>query len=462
LLQQIFPGINTITGVDYDQRTGYIAVVGNDSEAGRLFITDAGEAETPLDELDTGFLSTVAWGSDDTLAVGRCVQIQPACDSNQIALVNWKTHTFVDLPGLLSGAIAAIEFDRSGRYLAATNGAVVRVWSTETHQQVALLADFSPLVSAMKADGHLLAASSGFDGNLGVTLWDTDSLASVGYIPCRGAVDLHENLLACGNEIWEIDKAQLSQSISDVSDILDVAFNPEGTRLAISSDNGNQIVLWDVGQQRIAGSVVLDDLRLTAVHIDFSADGHYLFSFAPEEPVLVWEVAQLEQTPISTVIKLDEDFSLSPNLPITQIVGKYNKTFLAGPQNADLLLDEVDGTLWLYDPSHEMTRYVQPFWGWYDVIFPHPLAFDPSGKFLATAGCTEAPHGGFCTASMLALLDGHSGELLVELPRDQDRVMSLALSADGQRLFTGHDALDSTWNATVLPSCSIHDWQINH
>jgi len=95
---------------------------------------------------------------------------------------------------------------------------------------------------------------------------------------------------ACAVVVWEVQTGKVvhqSEFSRDIGYVQDVAFNPNGRELALSTGDGHSILLWDTKTwQRLAS---LTRHRTDVTSISFSEDGNLLASASWDGMIGVWE-----------------------------------------------------------------------------------------------------------------------------------------------------------------------------
>ncbi|MBI5960450.1 MAG: WD40 repeat domain-containing protein, partial [Chloroflexi bacterium] len=232
--------------------------MGTPAEKGHLILVDtASESQiinVAMDALDRVALSPA--GAE--VAVGQCVEWDAQCLYFQMSLLDYEGKEKAKLPGLLPGAVNTLRYSPTGQFLAASNGIAVRVWDTKNREEVALLHGFSTGSPAMVLNDTYLAVGSFANYPfLGVTIWDLRTLESMAYLPCIGAIALHDTQLVCGDELWQIDTTppRLLLHIPGAKSTGNAAFSSDGSLIALADRSQQTLVLWDVNDQAVVASV---------------------------------------------------------------------------------------------------------------------------------------------------------------------------------------------------------------
>lgn len=441
-------------------------VIGVQNETGEYRVVEPNTDVEPVFHIAPPLRELALAPDGQNAAMGVCIAVnQYECDSYEIRSVDMVLGLTQSYHGRLPGEIGAIRYAPSGEFLAATNGQVVRIWSTADQTQVALLHGFSYSVSQMMTTGNRLVAASVVDGigPSGVTVWNLGTRQSVAYIPCLAPIDVHDDLLLCGNQLWSLegDMPTLIRDFFAVADVYGVAFDPTGSWLAIAYEKGRHVGLWRLDEFEPTAKIVYDTEFAWISEVEFSADGQYLLTMQREQSLVVWELAQL--TALSEPLALtpiDTQF-YEPDLNLPQVVttlGENVTGMVINPADGSTITDEIQGQLHVHDAFTE--RYAVDLFGWPDVLMTHALAVSHDGRWVAAGGCYLAPHGGWCSESRAYGYDAATGEQVWSIVRTEDRMISLAFSQDGLWVIGGTAHLDNTTDARLVASGGIHVWEL--
>lgn len=197
-----------------------------------------------------------------------------------------------------------------------SRGDYICLWDVKTKNELGrLYPEKRPLSNfmAFTPDGKsLLSASAGC-----VDIWDVkDRKVRLSINPLNAAcyeVSLAGNgkLLACGTgtvEIFEVATGKMTTTFKLSKGAWKIALSPDGKWFLCSYGNGTT-ELWDVGSQKILGTVNHSDFSLTA-SIAFTPDSKR-FMTATREMIQLWDRATLK--PITEIDLLHPPLHFSPN-----------------------------------------------------------------------------------------------------------------------------------------------------
>jgi WD40 repeat protein/serine/threonine protein kinase len=198
--------------------------------------------------------------------------------------------------------VNSLAFSPGGERIASAGGdGAVKVWNSKTRELVRTLpAQTDSVYSVVFHRGGNHLASVGADRK--VKVWDL----TTGHTVFTGPSDAADHnrgtaygvafspdggLLAVGNEgavnVWEWEKEQLLLTLpGHAKKGINVAFGPDGRRLASASWSGD-VMIWDVGTgERLH---ILSEHHHPVSALAFSADGRRLVSASFDRRLIVWD-----------------------------------------------------------------------------------------------------------------------------------------------------------------------------
>lgn len=275
----------------------------------------------------------------------------------------------------------SVAFSNDGKMLAVGNASGrVKIWDLITGRQAGSLSGNGYIhCIAFSPDGKLLAVG---DDDLTVKLWDVATFNSLGSFPAYSAYADYAGAIAFSRDgkmlasrtgtgalkLWDVSTGRTLHLYGEQSeraaisvnndrqrtDLVSVAFSPDGKMLASGSGNENA-KLWDVstGQQ----------VRLLEVYADtiaFSPDGRLLATGGVEDNIRLWDAATGQQ-----LHSLDGHSGVVVFSPDGHLLGSING----------------DNTITLWDVAtrqqlHQLTGHA---------AYINSIAFSPNGKVLASA-----------------------------------------------------------------------------
>ncbi len=190
---------------------------------------------------------------------------------------------------------AALSLD--GRFLAIGDGPDVRIWSTESGNEVQTISELNgrSYVIVFSPDASLLAL---FDNDSAVEIWNMENgmlTTSDGSQPMSFAFSPDSTILASGHgdqtvRLWDTKTGEIIHTLKGHTGNVDsVAFSPDGSILASGEVNsGYTIKLWDVANgQEIR---TLTGHNENVYSLSFSPDGRYLASASGDRTLKLWDV----------------------------------------------------------------------------------------------------------------------------------------------------------------------------
>jgi WD40 repeat protein len=135
-----------------------------------------------------------------------------------------------------------------------------------------------------------------------VRLWDAATLGQLGE-PLAGksglvsalAFDAQDTRLAVGTQdetvtVWELQtRTPVAAFKPDDGDVTQLAFDPNGTELAVATLGSRNIGIWDLASQRLVGDLFRDH-RGRIQTLFYSPDGKVLYSSADDGMAMIWDM----------------------------------------------------------------------------------------------------------------------------------------------------------------------------
>lgn len=345
--------------------------------------------------------------------------------------------------------IQAIALSRDGRFLAcADSGRSIHIWDLTTHRptQVFRSFDTETRTLAFSPSGQIVA-SGGSDRV--VSLWGAPSpsseelrvpsdLARAGLALSPSGERLASLVAGKGVRVWETSAEKKVFDLDAESELLSVAYSPEGRFLAAGGVD-HRIRLWDAQTGDRRTTLEGPPHPVTAI------------AFAPRAAVLA------SASSASCDVWLWNTERAEPILVIPDAAEGCSVEALAFQPQGELLA--VAGIDWLATGGGDGHLVV------WDVIQPQRLfklpggaravAFHPAGRLLLAASLVRT----------VRIWDVTTGELEGELIGHEDAVTCVACSPDGRLVATGSD--DRTvrlWDVTTgtLLGTTELDTQVKH
>ncbi|MVZ99036.1 helix-turn-helix domain-containing protein [Actinomadura sp. LD22] len=408
-----------VYAVAFDPHSDLVAA-GDDT--GHLTLWDATtgkRAATQPPLADSGVMGVAFSPDGATLAF--------SLQAGQVQFFNTGTGRIEGRTAIPEGA-GALAYRDDGRLLAVVSGRTAQLIDVQGHRQVFTLGGHLQGVRAVAFQpGGRLAATASDDG--AVTVWRTLAPA---FLPQPSAslhalaVDHTGSLIATGGDariVYLTDPRHPDNPATPLSPhlpdgIWNVAFSPDGKRLAAVVYGHKQVWIWDV-----ASRTLLSDAR---VHTDtvwcvvFDPRRHFVATAGDDQQIIIHDYA------MHKVLK---------RLKTTPGQSKGNIEALnVSDDGRWLAAAEYGGTVHVYRTSDWQEEY--RFQDGRSVI--HRLAFNPAGTLLAIAS----------TDGSIRLWDRRSNKLTRALPSGHNSAVNgLAFSKDGLHLAgSGDDRTIRIWD----------------
>ncbi len=240
-------------------------------------------------------------------------------------------------------------------------------------------------------------------------------------------------------DVWDVDTAELLNSMAHGDEVLSVSYSPDGETIASGSDDGT-VRMWDAntGELRIT---ILDHRPMELYSVTFSPDGKTL-TCGGENEVQWWDLQNSKQINTTFVRQSDVHsikFSRDGNMLVTR-----------DSSNKARLWDVATG------------RFLGSFRGDDAKFSFSSIAISPDGCMLATGTRDNKVCIWEICKGQLYLI----GDCLMTFNEHTDEVNSVAFSPDGRKLASGsNDKTIMIWDVdsqTLLTTLTGHEKEVNN
>lgn len=328
---------------------------------------------------------------------GQVISVENAATVTQIALLEGHT-----------GPVFSLAFSPDGSELASGSvDTTVRLWDGKSGKAITELKGHTAQISAVSftADSATVM-SAGYDHT--IRLWDAKT-GTPG--PVQTATADNSDSLKISN--------------------LDVAFSPDGTLVAYSTDDGAPLYLWNVKTQS-QQTFDLEDPKLLIGKLVFSADGKWLAwpLMNPDDyaghSVELWDVQAGKQSAIlngpDDALYADQGAAISPDDALLAVVNTADSTIQMWDLKTGKALQVLEG--------HKSG----------DNAGVYSLAFSPDSTLLASASYDNT----------IRLWDVKTAKPLVSLPSHGKGAAVVTFNPDGTLIASGD--LDGTVQLWGIPN----------
>jgi WD40 repeat protein len=389
-------------------------------------------------------------------------------DTNKVKVRNAQTgKEILSLKGHTASVVRVV-FSPDGKRLASASGdKTVKVWNAQTGQEILSLKHTSGVNSvAFSPDGKRLASGEGDSGT--VKVWDAQTgqqllmmegrhrmgEAFVTFSPDGKRLASGSGTGSAGGEVkvWDAQTGKELRTFKGVGG--GVAFSPDGKHLAAETTYDNTVKVWDAQQDR--QNLTLKGDTGDVSQVAFSPDGKRLASASADKTVKIWDVQTGQQT-------LTFKGHTAPVWSVAFSPDGKRLASVGGDRVAAFRLDRVELKVWDAQTGQELLT-IKGRAG--------SVSFSPDGKRLVSlawldrersevkvwdaetgkelfllqsvdGGVTFSPDGKHLAGSswdsktkegMVKVWDAQSGQELLTLRGHTSGVTSVAFSHDGKRL----------------------------
>ena len=370
----------------------------------------------------------------------------------------------------LAGPLTALAYTPDGQNLiVGLRDPLAQIWDVNTRQIRATLEGAHTLaITALSVspDGKRIATASA-DGT--AIVWDaatsqalltfakhTAPLTALSFSP--NGKQIATASIDKTAYVWDATTGEVSFAVSDTAPIRSLAFSPDGQSLALTSDA--RVNVWDLTDGQIA--FILDGHSTTVNDVAFSPDGTRMATASEDTTARIWETGSGKdllilsgQASSMTNVAFSPDGTLVATASFDGLVkvwdtfavssGEQELFTLAGhasevsdlvfsPDGQRLATTSIDGTIKVWDltPSREQFTLVG------HIARTLSVAYNPQGTQLASTS----------DDSTAIVWDAVTGQRLLTLNGHSNRVYNVVYSPDGTRLATASaDGRAMVWDA---------------
>lgn len=273
---------------------------------------------------------------------------------------------------------------------------------------------------------EFLAKSSGTEADAHAGPVISTAFSPDGKLVVSIGCDAYDTQLRCTRgtaRAWDAVTRQEADFIGLGSEVVSIAFSPDGSRLASGNGDGT-IQVWDLATEQ---EISVMDHGSPVLSIAFSPDGRWVVSGARDGTVRVWDIALKRE-----ISQIDHGFSVS--------------SVAFSPLGQQVVSGSSDGQVLLWDPANGQEIYRAPHGK--DTF---SVAFSPDGLWVVSGGCdrsyTTLPVD--CLEGRARVFQAETGEGVASLLHNLTAVLSVAFSPDGSMLATGSaDGRLNLWDTT--------------